>query len=272
MISSLAASLKTPRPRMAICCAQFKRTRYLLHVRDRADRLALRNRQLTAESDPAAQNDPARVRRLRRYIVRLDSGKATSAIDDAELSSRAARAVQHQVRVMTGMMVRVVAPAVLVALALSGLAVVLIATVAPLRERWFPTDLGPSAHWTASSHFSGTVQQGVGTPPAASDPNAEDAPFFFHTLHEKDPYIDLEFSRPVRLREVRIENRSDCCEEGALPLNVEIPGSTHPQILCQRRSPFRTWTCSVDGITTRRLRIRRPGISMLHLRRIEVYE
>jgi len=57
-----------------------------------------------------------------------------------------------------------------------------------------------------------------------------------------------------------------------LPLNVEVMEADGPRLLCQRRSPFQSWTCNTGGVRTRTLRIRRPGPTMLHLRRIEVYE
>jgi hypothetical protein len=144
-------------------------------------------------------------------------------------------------------------------------ALFLLALAVPSGRAWlFPRDLGRTAHWQVTSALGGNGKSGVGT--------SSDDPLFFHTASENNPSIDLDFGKVVHVRRVVIENRADCCGERALPLNVEIPGADGPRLLCQRRAPFRSWTCDTGGVRTKTLRIRRPGVSMLHLRRIEVYE
>ena len=267
MSTSYASPVGDRRPRERAWYIQLKKTRHLLVLRDRANRLALRNRKQSG-----AQSDTQRVRRLHRNILRLCHQVTASDTDEAQLSSDAARAVSQHLWSLGWVLMRGVAPAVIVVLILSVLGFVLVCTLPPWRHRWFPPDLGSTARWTTSSQYPNTAQQGLGTASPKNNTGAADPPFFFHTLDQQDPYIDLEFERPVRVRRVLIENRSDCCEERALPLNVEIPGASSPRILCQRRSPFEVWTCSVKDVTTRRLRIRHPGKAMFHLRRIEVYE
>lgn len=185
-------------------------------------------------------------------------------MDVAALSRQAARAIREFSRPLwVG-----VARAGLLTLGLGiglGIVVALLALVSTtVRARVFPTDLGLTARYKASSTMPGLAQEGVGTYARGE--------VFFHTNWENRPHIDVDFGRVVRVRKVRIENRQDCCGERALPLDVTAIGKSGERFLCQRRAPFDTWTCQAGGVRTRRIRIEVPGPSMLHLRSIEVYE
>jgi len=138
------------------------------------------------------------------------------------------------------------------------------AVSASARAYFFPPDLAALARWQTSTTYPGGPQSGLG----AGSPG----PLFFHTLEQQDASIVLTFQRTVAIRRVRITNRSDCCQERALPLNVETLGPKGHRLLCQRRSPFDRWTCDADGVRTQALRIRHPGTGTLHLARIEVFE
>lgn len=132
------------------------------------------------------------------------------------------------------------------------------------RHYFFPPNLAASAGWQTSSAFPGTPPGGVGP----SSP----WPLFFHTVEETNASITIALPRPALVRRVRIRNREDCCQERAVPLDVEALGKDGPRLLCQRRTPFSTWTCNTDGVRTQRLRLRHPGLGTLHLAEIEVFE
>jgi hypothetical protein len=74
------------------------------------------------------------------------------------------------------------------------------------------------------------------------------------------------------VRKIQIDNRADCCEERALPLNVQVPDGKGWRMVCQRRAPFARWTCRPPPTTTQKIRIELPGHTALHLKRVSVFE
>jgi hypothetical protein len=145
----------------------------------------------------------------------------------------------------------------------------LLAQVAPpLRDWLIPPDLGRRAVWTASSASQAAAIAGAGTNAGA---NAE-AGYFFHTQFENRPWLRIDLPRVARIEAIRIENRKDCCQERALPLNVEVPDGDGWRLVCQRRVPFDSWTCHPGSLATRALRITIPGRAWLHLERVAIFE
>jgi hypothetical protein len=52
-----------------------------------------------------------------------------------------------------------------------------------------------------------------------------------------------------------------------------VPDGDGWRLLCQRRSPFTSWTCRPAApVATNRIRIQVPQETMLHLKRVAVYE
>ena len=153
-------------------------------------------------------------------------------------------------------------------LALGGLAALalLAAVVSPAARAWLrPPDLGATAAWVASSALEGAAPSGDSTRAAG--------PYFVHTQSEERPYVDITLPRAAKVRKIRIWNRTDCCQMRTLPLNVEVPDGDGWRLLCQRRSPFSSWTCRPDApVATNRIRIQVPQQTMLHLKRVAVYE
>jgi len=232
------------------------RWRTLHQVQARADRAAL-----------TLRDDGQRARRLYLYVLK-ECGQPWAAEDrqttTESLGRSARRALQTLIRPLKRALLRRILLTVVGAVVICG-AGLLVALSIPSARAWlFPPDLGRTAQWRVTSAMGGNGKTGVGA--------GSDAPIFFHTVQENNPHIDLDFGKVVSVRRVVIENRSDCCGERALPLNVEVMEADGPRLLCQRRSPFQSWTCNTGGVRTRTLRIRRPGPTMLHLRRIEVYE
>lgn len=233
------------------------RWRTLRDVQARADRAAL-----------VLPNGGLRARRLYLHVL-SQCGSALDvreqrALDVDALAQAARRALQAFVRPLQVALLRRSAWVVGCAVVICGVAMLVALSIPAARARLFPPDLGRNARFTISSAMGGLSTHGVGT--GSVDP------LFFHTNQENDPYIEVDLGKVANVRRVVIENRQDCCGERALPLNVEVMEKDGPRLLCQRRSPFQTWTCNTGGVRTQKLRVRRPGPAMLHLRRIEVYE
>ena len=154
------------------------------------------------------------------------------------------------------------------ALGFAGLAALaLVASAAsPAARAWlFPPDLGAVASWTASSASSGGAMSGTSTRSSAG--------FFMHTDLQDRPSVLITLPRLAKVREVRIWNRSDCCQERTIPLNVEVPEGNGWRLICQRRSPFSSWACHPKSPeATRQIRIEVPETTMLHLQRVAIYE
>jgi hypothetical protein len=164
------------------------------------------------------------------------------------------------------------------AVALAGLAAALLAVVAlvgvpaylvspGLRGRLFPRDLAARASWVASSAMPPNPIQGVG--PATSK-----HALFFHSLASDHPWIEIDLGAARVIRSLHIENRRDCCQERALPINLEVfdEGLEQWRVVAQRRSAFDVWTRSFPAVRARRVRVRLAGAGILHLRRISLYE
>jgi hypothetical protein len=68
-----------------------------------------------------------------------------------------------------------------------------------------------------------------------------------------------------------VDNRTDCCQERALPLNFEIFDGKGWRLVAQRRAAFSVWKVDVAPVRARRVRFRRPGTGYFHLKRVSVY-
>ena len=163
-------------------------------------------------------------------------------------------------------------------LALGALAVALAAIVAVVvllgcwispaaRGRLFPPDLAARRPWVASSAVPPNPLSGVG-------PSTRKHDLFFHTAPSDHPWIEIDLGAPRAIRSLSIENRRDCCEERALPLNFEIFDEALHQwrTVVQRRSGFIVWTHDFAPVRARRVRVRLAGFGTLHLKRISLYE
>jgi hypothetical protein len=135
----------------------------------------------------------------------------------------------------------------------------------PVAHAWlFPPNVAARATWRASSAIRGYRRSGK-SPSTTKD-------LFFHTEKEDHPWIQIDLPEEARLRTVRIENRSDCCAERALPLDVQVPDGGGWRRVCQRRAPFSTWTCHFPPTRTKTLRVVLAGNDFLHLRSVSAFE
>ena len=131
------------------------------------------------------------------------------------------------------------------------------------RARLFPRDLAQGRPWTASSADPGYAASGVGP--------SSDGPLFFHTTFLNHPSVEIDLGAEHVIRGILVENRSDCCQERALPLNVEIFDGSAWQLVAQRRAAFATWKYDLGPVRARKVRLLHAGTDFLHLKRVSIY-
>jgi hypothetical protein len=118
--------------------------------------------------------------------------------------------------------------------------------------------------WTSSSAAYGFRTSGT---LAAYGPRE----LVFHTELERNPWvvIDLPEARPVHWLEVR--NRSDCCQDRAVPLTVEVAGDDQQfATVAEQRTPFRVWQVAFAPRRARQVRLRVEGTAYFHLEGITI--
>jgi len=95
--------------------------------------------------------------------------------------------------------------------------------------------------------------------------------FFFHTNEERKPWLELDLGSVQRVGGIRIENRSDCCRERAVPLVVETSTDQQKwQGVARHDEKFKTWRATFEPVDARWVRVRVDGKSMLHLKSVRV--
>jgi hypothetical protein len=129
-------------------------------------------------------------------------------------------------------------------------------------------DLVPRAHWTASSADLGWPIAGVGM----SGPRAG-ADVFFHTREQENPFVQFDLGSVRSIARVLVVNRTDCCQERAVPLAIEISNDARRWTeVARNSSPFDSW----DELFWRRRRARYVRFvarrrTVLHLTRVEIH-
>jgi hypothetical protein len=147
---------------------------------------------------------------------------------------------------------------------LSAVVFLLAIAVSPsLRARCFPTDLAAGRPWTVPNSQDGYPSSGNGPSSAGNT--------LFHTTSLDSPSVEIQLDGEHVIRKIVVVNRADCCQERALPLNVEILGSAGWKLIAQRRAAFSTWEYDVEPVRASVIRVRRPGSGYFHLKRISVY-
>lgn len=136
-----------------------------------------------------------------------------------------------------------------------------------LRTRLFPPDLCARRPWVASSFMPPNPLSGVGPSTTRQD-------LFFHTQPSDHPWIEIDLGAPRTIRSLLIENRRDCCQDRAMPINLEVLDGASGQwrFVAQRRSGFTVWTHKFPPVRAQRVRVRLAGTGVLHLRRISLYQ
>lgn len=131
-------------------------------------------------------------------------------------------------------------------------------------ERLGP-DLAEGRPWKASS------KEATCDPVRASCAGKVTA-VFFHTKEEESPWVEIDLggdSKPFARIDVR--NRTDCCQDRAVPLVVEVgDDEARWTEVAWRHEPFLHWTARFSPVRARYVRLRVPRKTFLHLESIEI--
>jgi hypothetical protein len=125
-------------------------------------------------------------------------------------------------------------------------------------------DLAAAKAWRTSS----VLMAGCNSPAQTCPENLN---FFFHTVDEAKPWIQIDLGRPERFSRVRVVNRKDCCAERAAPLMIEVStnGKDWKEV---SRNPvtFTNWLAKFSPVDARWVRLRADRKTMLHLAQVRV--
>ena len=84
-------------------------------------------------------------------------------------------------------------------------------------------------------------------------------------MHQENNWIDFDLGSVKPVHQVEVTNRSDCCQERAIPLIVEVSVDEKQWIQGARRdTDFSFWKASFPKQKARSVRLRVPKMSALH--------
>jgi hypothetical protein len=231
----------------------------LMTVWSRADRASLR-----------AACDAATLERFERELLDTSfaalaarapsdlAGTTTAALTLSD--ALAARVEQSRTRAATLIWQRVARVGALLALPLALFAVL------GLRSALNPyaRDIAHGKPWRASSaYFPGCV-----SPSQTCNPTAG---FFFHTIAEANPWLEIDLGAARSFTGARVLNRTDCCREQAVPLLLEVSDDhVKWRVVAEQTHDFTYWNASFPAVQARWVRLRVPRHSVLHLREVLV--
>jgi hypothetical protein len=126
-------------------------------------------------------------------------------------------------------------------------------------------DLAAGKPWRQSSRLN---SEGCESPQQSC---ANSPYFFFHTVDENNPSIEIDLGEQRRFSAVRVVNREDCCAERAVPLVVEVSVDQRDwRRVARRDEVFSSWLAEFSPVDARWLRLRVERQSYLHLASVRV--
>jgi F5/8 type C domain len=95
---------------------------------------------------------------------------------------------------------------------------------------------------------------------------------FFHTQFEENPFVDFDMGKARTIGHVMIHNRTDCCDDRAIPFAIEVSMDDHAFKQVARRSePFREFQAAFPPVTARYVRVHGLRKTWLHLESIAAW-
>lgn len=129
------------------------------------------------------------------------------------------------------------------------------------------SDLAAGKPWRASSaqpEFSGCSS------PAQACGQALGS--FFHTTEEENPWLQFDLGALHSVSRVELTNRSDCCNERAVPLSVEVSTDGNNFVSVARRDAgFVTWDARFPAVKARWVRLRVLKKTYFHLNGVRIF-
>ncbi len=94
----------------------------------------------------------------------------------------------------------------------------------------------------------------------------------FHTKNEANPYATIDLGESKTFSKVIVHNRTDCCQERAIPLQIEVSDDgTKFQVIAERREVFEKWIAKDLNAKGRFVRLQLRAANPLHLAEVEIY-
>jgi hypothetical protein len=149
-------------------------------------------------------------------------------------------------------------------LALLGLMVVGAFKVRDLMQR--ERDVAHGKAWRTSSVYTATTSC-----PSPQQECAESPFFFFHTLEEEKPWLEIDLGTKQRIVGAIIENREDCCADRAIPMVIQVSTDHRNwREVVRRTEVFGTWSPTFAPVSARWVRIQVMKRASLHLHRASI--
>ena len=94
----------------------------------------------------------------------------------------------------------------------------------------------------------------------------------FHTESDGQQWVVIDLGSVRRFNEVVVYNRSDCCQERAVPLRLEVSkDNVNFKLLRERKEVFYAWTAKDLHAEGRYLRLLNTPPNFFHLAEVEIY-
>jgi hypothetical protein len=140
-------------------------------------------------------------------------------------------------------------------LRLAALGAVVLAIVLGIRS----IGLGPNLAMRRPFHTSSTLPECAAGGEGCSD-------VMFHTREENNPWVEFDLGKPTTIHRIDVTNRSQCCEDRAVPLIAEVSKDrVHWKEVARRDTEFSTWTAKLPPTPAIYVRLRVPRVTYLHL-------
>ena len=126
-------------------------------------------------------------------------------------------------------------------------------------------DLAAGKPWTTSS-------VGLVCDPAHKQCGGARTSILFHTLEDAEPWFEIDLGAVHELTRVEVQNRTDCCQERAVPLIIEVSlDHQHYRTVAHKFTSFEHWSQGFPATPGRYVRLRVTRRSVLHLDQVQVY-
>ncbi len=107
--------------------------------------------------------------------------------------------------------------------------------------------------------------------PARMDCGGFRTAILFHTREEESPWFEVDLEVPTTFSSVDVRNRSDCCQDRAIPLVLEMSDDRRSWTeLARRDETFSLWSPAFSSVTARYVRLRVLKRTYLHLEAVNV--
>jgi hypothetical protein len=136
----------------------------------------------------------------------------------------------------------------------------------------FASDLGVSFRDLAEGKtYRSSSTYGNGGCRSPEQSCAESPFFFFHTVEEEKPWVEIDLARPTEISELIVKNRSDCCADRAVPLIVEVSTKrSRWKTVARIDATFDEWNPSFPPVEARYVRLKATRKTLLHLERVRI--